>query len=294
MNCSKCEEVLVEEDNISCTLCGTKLHFGCAGFSESNFRKLSKIKKESWKCITCKNKKDVTFTIPSSDSTLMQQFNQLAKDLKGTIVGLEQSVQHNSDTMDEILNGFREMKINFGLMQTKQEELLKENAILKKTVDDLQHHVFEVEQKALDHNVEIVGVPETMEADRVVPAMCGVLSITTPEASQYTAQRARVGAPGRIKPVFVQFESKRLRDEFLKATKRCKPKASQLTNNSSDINPIYVNEELTPHYKMLFYNANKLRREKQFKYLWVGEGKILLKKSDTSKTIRVRNLEDVN
>lgn len=297
MNCFKCSADLIDEDALTCSLCRHSLHFGCAPMTEANFRKMAKSRKDSFKCVECKDKKDITFTIPStptSDSTLLKQFNELAKELKTTIAGLEKSVQHNSDVMDDILTGFREMKTNFEQIQAKQEELMEENLTLKKTVKDLQQHVFEVEQKSLDHNVEIAGVPETIEEDRVIPSLCGIINMPPPEVTQYSVKRSRVGAAGKIKSVFVQFESKRIRDEFLKCGKKSKPRVSQLTKNSSDTGAIYMNEELTPHYKLLFYNANKIRKDKQFKYLWVAEGKILLKKTDTSRITRVRNLEDLD
>lgn len=299
MKCFKCNDALIKEDALECALCRRTFHFGCGALTETNFRKMNKQRKEQIKCPECKDKKDVTFTVPTnstpeSDSALMKNFNELAKDLKSTMAGLEASVQHNSDVMDDILASFKDMKSNFEQMQAKQEELTKENAILKKTVKDLQQQVFQVDQKSLDHNVEIVGIPDAIEEDRVVPSLCGVMNISAPEAKEYTVRRARVGAAGKAKSVFVQFESKRVRDEFLKSGKKTKPKVSQLTKNSSDTGAIYVNEELTPHYKLLFYNANKIRKEKEFKYLWVGDGKILLKKTDTARIIQVRNLEDLN
>lgn len=104
MKCFRCNDALIKEDALDCSSCSRSFHFSCGAVSEQNFRKMSKQRKEQTKCPECKEKKDVTFNIPistpESDSTLMKNFNELAKDLKSTIAGLEASVQHNSDVMD--------------------------------------------------------------------------------------------------------------------------------------------------------------------------------------------------
>lgn len=290
MSCSRCAVPLVLEDRIKCSVCENNMHFGCGGLVETSFRKLPKDRKVNFKCQDCKVNK-----VGCGDgSVLMAQFNKLADELRNSMSELEKSVKYGSDQSDAILTEFQELKKTFQTMQGKQQELMNENAVLKKTVKELKSQFIEVDQRSLDHNVEINGVPETVQEDRILPLLCDVLSIPPPDVTQYTVKRSRVGAPGRIKSVLVQFESKYTRNQILKASKRLKPKASQLSKDSKDIGNIYVNEELTPQNKLLFFNANKVKKEKQFKYLWVAEGNILLKKTEESRTIRVRDIEDLN
>lgn len=52
--CTHCSETLVTEDAIVCSVCTKNLHFACAGFSEVNFRKMSKENKAKWKCAQCR------------------------------------------------------------------------------------------------------------------------------------------------------------------------------------------------------------------------------------------------
>lgn len=43
--CDKCLEKLIhKEDTINCNICQKTIHFFCAGLSESNFKKMSKLK----------------------------------------------------------------------------------------------------------------------------------------------------------------------------------------------------------------------------------------------------------
>ncbi|CAA9997226.1 unnamed protein product, partial [Nesidiocoris tenuis] len=54
MNCFKCQLNLLSEDALPCSSCKRSLHFGCAGQSESNFRKMSKAVRSSWRCVDCR------------------------------------------------------------------------------------------------------------------------------------------------------------------------------------------------------------------------------------------------
>uniref|UniRef100_A0A8D8ZA45 Zinc finger PHD-type domain-containing protein n=1 Tax=Cacopsylla melanoneura TaxID=428564 RepID=A0A8D8ZA45_9HEMI len=220
MSCSRCEDTLLLEDAIKCTVCDNSFHFGCGGLTETSFRKLGKERKLVWKCQDCKSKKDVTSKTPTTttisgsgvlgaggsdsnksaivDSNLMEHFNKLANELKTSMSELEKSVKYTSDQSDTILTEFQELKKTFEKMQKKQQELTNENVVLKKTIKELKSQFLEVDQRSLDHNVEINGVPESIQEERVLPLLCDVLNIPHLDVTQYTVKRSGVGAPGRI------------------------------------------------------------------------------------------------
>lgn len=265
--------------------------------AEQTFRKMAKAKKDAWRCADCKTRKDLTFNIPPGDDTstaILTEFKKLSQDLKKSMADLEKSVQFNSDQVEELLGKFDYMKSTFEAMQSKQAEIMKENAELKKSVKDLKNQISEIDQKALDHNIEISGVPDHVEEVRVLPLLCEGLGISVPDVTLYTVKRSKLSTAGRPKSIYIQFESKYTRDRILKESKKAKPKVSCFTRESKDTGSVYVNEQLSQHNKLLFYNANKIRKEKQYKYLWISEGNILLKKTEeATRTIRVRSLEDM-
>ncbi|KAL1446304.1 hypothetical protein WDU94_013948 [Cyamophila willieti] len=187
------------------------------------------------------------------------------------------------------------MNTTFAKMQSRQEEILKENQMLKNTVKKLEGKVLDLEQKCLDHNLEVTGVPETMtDESKIMEALCSVAKVAVPQRSSYTVKRSLVGPPGKPKAITMSFESKYERDSILKACKKCKPKALDLTKNAADVQPVYVNEQLAPHRKELFFKAMQIKREKKYSFLWVQEGRILLKKNESSRVLRIESLEDMN
>lgn len=293
--CNRCEREILDEELLSCTACWRPLHHTCGGVTLSNFRKMG-AKKDQWKCPECKAKVDVPVLQGTNElETLMRNlFKELSTEIKSKINDFEKAVQFNSKKMDEMLTSFSEMKKSFKAIQDKHEEMCKENELLKKTVKDMKMQMVGLQQKSLDHNLEVIGVPEAMtDPDFIMGALCKAIKVEVPSPASYTLKRSLVGALGKPKSIQISFESKRKRDEILKAGKKIKPKASDITNNPSDVNKIFVNEQLSPHLKELFFKANNLKKEKGYLYLWVQDGKILFKKAANSKTIEVQKIEDL-
>ncbi|KAL1454572.1 hypothetical protein WDU94_010794 [Cyamophila willieti] len=191
--------------------------------------------------------------------------------------------------MEEVLSGFNEMKKNFSQLQAKQEELVK-----KKTVRELQSHVVDMDQKSLDHVLEISGIPDIItEPVEIIGSLCKKINMNTPERNAYTMNRIPTTGQGRPKMTIDLIESKFVRDKILKASKKYKPKVLDFTNRSTDTQSVFANEQLTPHNKKLFFNATKVKREKGFSFLWVSEGKILLKKTQDARIKRIPTIEDM-
>ena len=57
---------------------------------------------------------------------------------------------------------------------------------------------------------------------------------------------------------------------------------------------IYINECLTTENNNLFWKARNRGREKNYKYVWVKNGKIFVKKDPNAATIRVKIEKDLS
>ncbi|KAG8250378.1 hypothetical protein J6590_103211 [Homalodisca vitripennis] len=67
------------------------------------------------------------------------------------------------------------------------------------------------------------------------------------------------------------------KEEFLRR-RRVKRTLSTRHIGATDDRSIYVNESLSPARRALYALARKYQREKNFKFLWVRNGKIFLRK----------------
>ncbi|XP_046679783.1 uncharacterized protein LOC124367177 [Homalodisca vitripennis] len=63
---------------------------------------------------------------------------------------------------------------------------------------------------------------------------------------------------------------------------------------ATDDRPIYVNESLSPARRALYALARKYQREKNFKFLWVRNGKIFLRKEEKAPVRVITREEDLD
>lgn len=171
-------------------------------------------------------------------SRMKVMLEDLKRDLTGKISDVEKSITYTSSQMEDMLAGFNELKKTFKQLEDKQEALAKENTILKKTVKDLKNQVLDMDQKSLDHSLEITGIPDTVEShEDIMEALCEKVKVQVPPKSNYTIKRVSKPAnssQGKPKLTIVQFESKCVRDEILKASKKYKPTVANFTKCSTD------------------------------------------------------------
>lgn len=310
MSCNRCKDSILPDDAIVCN--GQdhdkQYHFGCGGLAETTFRRMGK-KKTTWLCIDCRGKSgkvNVNLeeivsddnaaggkTIAVETDVLKLMFKEFKSEMVSSLSELEKSVSFQSGKLDEVLTSFREMKKSFVEIQAKHEELSKENQTLKKMVQDLQGNIVEMEQKSLDHNIELSGIPESITDEKsIMESLCKVAKVDVPTVMSYTMKRVYNGEK-KTRPVIICFESKRMRDIIMKEAKKAKPKKHHFTKNAADVDNVYVNEHLTPYMKDLFYKTQQIRKQENYLHLWTSEGKVLLKKTSTSKVMNIKQIEDV-
>lgn len=81
------------------------------------------------------------------------------------------------------------------------------------------------------------------------------------------------------------FHDENKKREFIKAAKKAKVSA-QSYGYTDKSGPIYVDEQLTKQTFLLFKRAKELKRQ-GFKFVWISNGEILVRESETSPVIRI-------
>lgn len=69
--------------------------------------------------------------------------------------------------------------------------------------------------------------------------------------------------------------------------------ANMIYNNWSTESKIFVNERLTKNKRTLFSKAISVCKEKGYKYVWVNNAEILIKKDDGGQTLRIKSENDI-
>lgn len=104
----------------------------------------------------------------------------------------------------------------------------------------------------------------------------------------------------RPRSIVVQFTTPRDRDNFLAAAvkfNKPKPTVEKLNTGhlglSGAIQPIFIQEHLSPVNKALHAATRSAAKDKGYKHVWVRNGRIFLRKTDTSEYLVIKNMESL-
>lgn len=162
-----------------------------------------------------------------------------------------------------------------------------------------------MEQQARSSNVEIQCLPQHNGENLIntVVNLAKVISCDITESNIHHVTRIakQNTSSTRPKSIIVQFCSPRVRDSFLAASiKFNKNKQADDKLNSGLLGvggkkeSIYVVEHLSMANKALHAAARSKAKELGYKYVWVRNGRVFMRKSDGSDYVYVNSLDILN
>ncbi|KAI5751508.1 hypothetical protein M8J77_008125 [Diaphorina citri] len=320
MNCNHCKNELPEEgDEARCSMCKHGYHFECTTISESSWKTLTKAKKLDWKCHVCRNSLKLPLTTRSGatsspsqetqrDPTMiaMQKlwkadFAKFTATLGEKLDEYEKSLEFTAGKMDDIAKDIKVIQQKMIETEQKQNKIEAENKELKTRVRNLEVELKEMGQAALNNKLEISGLPNSanlnvtdvakkfVEKTGLDPIAVGNYTVEKPFKTQ-NQDRPNVKAS-----IVVGFKSVETRNQVFGKIRadKIRFKTKDIVPGTSDESSVFVNEYLSPYYRKLFYEAKKIKTEKNYAYLWVRDGKILLKKTQESNVMRLTCMDDL-
>lgn len=251
-----------------------------------------------------------TLVTESSLRVILQQEITIA--LKSTlekIVAAEFSNIHRKiDSFQESLEfmnvKFEEMKAGYEEKTALIHDLKRENEFLNSTIRDISARLNTVELHMRDSNLEINGIPEH-RSENLVNTVVQLSKIVESPLSdndiQYATRVAKMSNDNdRPRPVIVKLRTARLRDNILAATTKFNRKTSDDKLSTQHLGlggprkPVFVAEHLTPANKSLHAAARKKAKEMSYKFVWVRNGRIFVRRDVECQSIVIRNLESLN
>jgi archaellum component FlaC len=305
----------------TCKKCRAVFHFKCLEMTKEQF--ISKYGRSlEWVCADCFMKSDpgqhvagggdkgaaASQTIKSSDkagptmdvtiTAILQEMRSFRAEVANTHRDLAENMTKHSDWVEELskkLDGVSKQVTDF----TSELSLIKqENTNLRKQVEDLNSKMNNLEQEARENILEIQGVPHDNN-EKVIDIITKIS-----RAIGFDFQEDMIDKCYRIKAtqnptkpggIVVKFVRKRDLENFVQKRK------VKRNLNSRDIgfmggeaSVIYVNYSLTQERRKLLKAARAARLEKHYTYLWVSNGRILMRKSQDDRVIVINNQADVD
>lgn len=205
-------------------------------------------------------------------------------------------------TVSFLSDRYDELKTELDVKTEKITSLEKSNHSLHEALQNLTKRVNNTEQYARANNVEVQCVPES-KSENVVDTVLNIgkvikSKIKDADISHCTRIAKKDSTSKRPRSILVKFNTPRLRDEFLAASikfNRSQPQdrlsTGHLGATADKAQPIYVVEHLSADNKSLHAAARARAKDLGYRFVWVRNGRIFVKKSEDSDCIFVDNLE---
>ena len=199
-------------------------------------------------------------------------------------------------------------------LKAEYDKLIEVNTLQKEEISDLKSQaaalktqeikdsikVDELKQYGRRQNLEIVGVPgkENENTNAIVLEVAKMLDVDIMSSHISTSHRlSKKTASSRnnsgSSPIIVRFTSRDIRNQIY--VNRKKARFVDLKNFSVyDTKNIFVNKNLTPIRKQLFWKTKQQVKNKSWKYIWTHNGNVFVKKDDNATIIAIKNELDLN
>jgi len=283
--CVKCQEKLEHnEDALECSICKDIAHFYCVGYSEQNFKKMSNNTKNRFTCTNCKT---ITTKSPKSNGTEKNVGSSMEKNIEE----LMKSVTFMSAQFDIISSKLDSVMIELKNIKIENEKIVTENKRLSEEVDILKSKIDEIEQYNLGISVDITGIPKTQNENcKLIVEEIGKKTNTAIDVIEAYRINSSLSKRSLIVAKLATLE---MRKNLIRNVKSYKLTTDKMSNGWPKEN-IYMNERLTKLRRTLFYQTKVAATTKEYKFVWLSNGDILVRKNENSKIVRIKSSQDIN
>ncbi|CAK1548832.1 unnamed protein product [Leptosia nina] len=161
-------------------------------------------------------------------------------------------------------------------------------------IEELRSQMNKQQQWNRINNLEIVGLPQTSnESTRtIVQKIADHAGVALQEDEIEYANRVqpKQSVSGRPKAIVVRLKSRDLKDRIISGLRKKRGILTTDIGMSGDSKKFFVNEHLTPDNKYLLKKAKERANSKGFKFVWVRNCCIFLRRNEESPVITI-NLE---
>uniref|UniRef100_A0A8D8U173 PHD-type domain-containing protein n=1 Tax=Cacopsylla melanoneura TaxID=428564 RepID=A0A8D8U173_9HEMI len=303
-DCGECSmELPVDGDFASCSQCKKGYHFDCTTISESSWRSYGAERRKGWKCAYCsdKNRK-----IRSTQATkagdggdrwdeVFKRFDDFETKIDKKLKDFEDNLNFYGEKVEMAAKTMKELEQKLVMMEKRLEKTEGENKELKTRVRSMEIQMNELDQKDYNNKIEITGIKNVnVNVTTVVETIFEKAGITSGEI-QHREEKVTKGSESSAAKtsIVVHFKSQDERNKALGKMKTQKVYMKLGSSVNQDSSYVFINEALCPAYKKLFYEVNRVKKDKRLAFLWVKDGKILLKKTENSSVLKISCGEDL-
>ncbi|XP_063380282.1 uncharacterized protein LOC134666906 [Cydia fagiglandana] len=233
--------------------------------------------------------------------SLRSDVNSLTVEIKG----LQQNINCVNEKVKALELENVDLKSKLAKCESNQSPGIR---ALQDSVTRLETELNDRDQAALSNDLEISGIPEFKEESAVhivlatakkigVPLEeCDVVSVERAGPVRDAAQAAGPeSARPRPRPLVVRLARRAVRDALLKAARvRRGANTEGIGLPDHTASKFNVHDRLTRKNRILFGKARERGRSEQWRFIWSIDGRIYVRKSESSRVYRIRTESDLD
>ena len=235
--------------------------------------------------------------------SLKQVVEQLVaenKELKLKVTDSIKSTEFFSQMFDDYKKSNDEVLKKLDEIQKQNSLLMEKNQQLEKKLNDeiterinMEERLYSIlnpiEMEKRSNLLELHGIEEK-DGENCNAMVKEVLKKITPKSLDVVdcfriGYKYKRSGEKNSRPMLIKFATK---EQSLTAY------ASRNNLRKIEDQKLYLNQNLPPYLRMLRGKANSLRKEKSYKFIWIRNGIILLRKNEESNVISIQTLNDLN
>ena len=235
-----------------------------------------------------------------SNNALLNEMQKVKGELANqaeVIESMKKSLTFFNQQFEDIKMENENIKKEVKFFKLENERLNFQMKEVKKEISNSSLQLDYIERNLKSRNVEIIGVP-IVKNENVVNVAVKVMKKVDPQLCENDIESAKQLVKKDKKnevtksSILVRFKNINKRNYVYNNKKNlAKAKFSSIDDN---IKNVYINENLTPKNKQLFYLANCYRKTNDWKFLWTMNGTVYLREKEGSDAVIIRNVLDLD
>lgn len=205
----------------------------------------------------------------------------------------QKKIDDLAEHVDFYAEKYQQMVVFKENAEKKIASLENKNTHLQKVNSALEERIIRLEQKETEKCIEIFGLDENKNEDTMQLAKTIAQKLKLDSNNIEETRRVGRNKEGESRPrtIVVTLRSKAAKKEWIQHRKTCLTNDDILSNSNGK--RFYINENLTKNMRQVLWNAKQMLKDK-YKYIWVQDQKVLIKKDDNSKIRAIRTTDDIN
>ena len=260
--------------------------------------------------------KDQTSKLRKENERLKSELEEMKEQVKVLSDKIHESTRsplsHTSVTEAEASSSLEFIGKQYDEMEAFKHQALRDiNAItiklgkMEAKCDEINACIQEIQDYSYQNNVKIVGMPATgtaRENSETTADLClkffhslGVEDVTIHDIDTAHRVPSRRQFPDRPDAIICKFVRRMVKEKAMTMRRNVnKLQASDLGfADHVSLAHLGLYDHLSPRLQNLLYEAKRVKVEQHFKFCWAKNGAVFLRKTDTSRIIKIKSMDDL-